>query len=288
MWVTLALLFGVFLYYFAEHKFSLPESLPLLVQAGNVTPDALALQVFLEYLAGFVLEKALALDNVFVFLMIFDYFQVPSKYQHRVLYYGILGAIVFRAILISIGSAVMHLHFVVIIFGIFLMYAGVKFITSKEGTFKPQESLLFKFIERLIPVSTDFGNGEFVRRENGKLVATTLLLALILVEISDIIFAFDSVPAVFAVTNEPLIVFTSNIFAILGLRAMYFMLASVADKFHLLKYGLGLVLIFVGIKVALLDTWFKEGVPVSFSLSVIVTLIGGSIILSLMHAERHS
>lgn len=278
VWISLALVFNVLFYFFAKWKFSEDSRL---LSNGSFEPAQAARQSALEFLTGFVVEKSLAIDNIFIFAMLFSYFQIPKRYQHKILFYGILGALLFRGIFIALGSYLMEYQWVVILFGIFLVFTGVKmlFTTSEEVTF--EANFFVKFVKRLLPVDPDMEKGKFFTRKNGVLHVTPLLLALIVIEASDIVFAVDSVPAIFAITKEPLIVFTSNIFAILGLRSMYFLLAGAIGKFSYIKYGLAGVLVFVGLKMSYLNHLFGGKFPITWSLGIIVALIGGSVAYSL-------
>ena len=279
VWIALALLFNLALYQYSLWKF--PQDLRLMSLPG-FDPQAAAWRVALEYLTGYVVEKSLSVDNIFVFVMVFSYFRVPAKYQHRVLFYGILGALGFRAIFVALGAALMRYHWVVLIFGIFLLITGVKIFIAKDKGVEPEKNLLIRVLRRLMPVTHEQQGGRFFVRQNRTLFATPLLVCLVFLEATDIVFAVDSVPAIFALTHEPLIVFTSNIFAILGLRSLYFMLAGAVDKFHMLKYGLGVVLVFVGLKMVWLDGLFAGKFPVSISLGIIALVIATSIVLSLI------
>jgi len=279
VWITLALLFSVLLYYYALWKF--PQD-PRLMAMPGFDSGAAAWLVLLEFLSGYVVEKSLSVDNIFIFVMVFGYFSIPAKYQHRVLFYGILGALVFRAIFVALGSALMQYHWVVLFFGAFLIFSGFKIFFVKEKGVEPEKNLLIRLLHRLVPVTHELKGGHFLTRQDGRVYATPLLVALIFLEATDIVFAVDSVPAIFALTNEPLIVFTSNIFAILGLRALYFMLAGAVDKFHLLKYGLGIVLIFVGLKMVWLNELFGGKFPIGISLGIIALVITASVVLSLI------
>jgi tellurite resistance protein TerC len=211
---------------------------------------------------------------------------VPALYQHRVLFYGILGALVFRAFFIAIGSVLMQYHAVVIIFGVFLLVTGIKMLWMPETKIDPDKNPLIRLFRRIVPVTKEHHGERFFVRENGVLHATPIFIALLFLELTDIVFAVDSVPAIFALTREPLIVFTSNIFAILGLRSMYFMLASAIDKFHLLKYGLAIVLIFVGLKMVWLNSLYDGKFPISLSLGIILGIVAVSVILSLAFPKR--
>jgi tellurite resistance protein TerC len=278
VWVALALLFNFFLYQYALWKF--PQD-PRLLAVPGFDPQAAAWRVSLEYLTGYVVEKSLSVDNIFVFVLVFGYFQIPAKYQHRVLFYGILGALIFRAIFVALGAALMQYHWVVVVFGVFLIFTGFKIFFAEEKGVEPEKNLLIRLLRRLMPVTHEFHGQRFFTRQQGRFYATPLLVGLVFLEATDIIFAVDSVPAIFALTHEPLIVFTSNIFAILGLRSLYFMLAGAVDKFHLLKYGLGVVLVFVGLKMVWLDSLFGGKFPIGISLGIIAAVIAASVILSL-------
>lgn len=279
VWIALALLFSVLLYQYALWKF--PQD-PRLMAVPGFDPSTTAWLVSLEFLTGYVVEKSLSVDNIFIFVMVFGYFAIPAKYQHRVLFYGILGALVFRAIFVALGSALMQYHWVVLFFGVFLIFTGIKIFFARDKEVEPEKNLLIRLLRRFIPITHELQGPHFITRRHGKLCATPLLVALVFLETTDIVFAVDSVPAIFALTNEPLVVFTSNIFAILGLRAMYFMLAGAVDKFHLIRYGLGIVLIFVGLKMAWLNDLFGGKFPIGVSLGIIASVIAASIILSLI------
>lgn len=255
--------------------------------AGNpLYGHVVAKEKTLEFFTGYILEKSLAVDNIFVFLMIFSYFKVQPQYQHRVLLYGVFGAIVLRMIMIFIGAAlVSRFEWILYVFGAFLLYTGVKMI--KSGGDDDEEDLsknkLLNWVKNHIPVSKDFHGENFFTVENGKRIATPMLLVLVMIEMSDVIFAVDSIPAIFAVTTDPFIVLTSNTFAILGLRAMYFLLADIADRFVFLKFGLAFVLSFIGIKMLIMH-WVH--IPVGASLAVVFGALGVSILISLMYNRR--
>jgi len=266
VWVSLALCFNVGFYYYAVSKFGADVGWTL----------------SLEYLTGYVVEKALSVDNIFVFVMVFGYFAVPPIYQHRVLFYGILGALIFRAIFIGAGSWLMQFHWVIYLFGAFLILTGIKMMLVPDKELNPDKNPLIRLFKKFVPVTNEYHGQKFFVRQNKILYATPLFIALLFIELTDIIFAVDSVPAIFAITKEPLIVFTSNIFAILGLRAMYFMLAGAVDKFYLLKYGLSVVLIFVGLKMVWLNDAFGGKFPIVWSLGFIGLAIAVSVIVSLM------
>ena len=233
----------------------------------------------LEFTAGYLIEKALAVDNIFVFVVIFSTFAIPAIYQHRVLFWGVLGALVMRAIFIGLGGAFLHkFHWAIYVFGAILAVTGVKLLVSKDEQYDPEKSIAVRLLRKVVPMTTQLDGDRFFTVENGRRVGTPLLLALVTVEISDVIFAVDSIPAIYAVTSDPFIVFTSNIFAILGLRSMFFLLAGVIDKFVYLKPALSFVLIFVGAKMLLVDIY---KVPIGISLAVIATILGTAVGLSM-------
>lgn len=279
IWISLALLFNLGLYYYAGYRFS--ESERLNAVAG-FDAEAAARTVGLEFLTGYIIEKSLSVDNIFVFVMVFSYFAVPLKYQHRVLFYGILGALVFRAIFIALGSALMQYQWVVYFFGAFLIFTGAKMMIVPEKKQDPEKNIVIRLFRKLVPTTPDYHGQSFFVRLKGVIHATPLFVALLFVELSDIIFAVDSVPAIFAITREPLIVFTSNVFAILGLRALYFLLAGLVDRFHFLKYGLSIILIFVGLKMVWLNEMFGGKFPISISLAIIGGVLALSVVLSLV------
>jgi tellurite resistance protein TerC len=232
-----------------------------------------------RYLAGFLLEKSLAIDNIFVFALIFTYFAVPAKYQHRVLFWGILGALVFRGLFIAGGAALLDtFHWTIYVFGAFLVVTGIKMARSRHAEVHPERNPALRLFRRLVPSTDEYHGQRLTVRVAGRWMATPLMAVLVLVETTDIIFAVDSIPAIFAVTDDPFLVFTSNAFAILGLRALYFMLAGMIERFVYLKLGLAAVLVFVGAKMLLADVW---EVPIWLSLLAIGVLIGGSVIASL-------
>jgi tellurite resistance protein TerC len=264
VWALLALVFNYAFYLYAASAFGAEEGRRL----------------GLEFLTGYLVEKSLAVDNIFVFVLVFAYFGIPSQYQHRVLFYGIIGALVFRAIFIALGSVLMQYWLVVTIFGLFLIATGVKMLRAPEQKVDPDRNPLIRVFRRWMAVTPDLHGQRFFVRLNGRWHATPLLVALLFLEFSDIIFAVDSVPAIFAISREPLIVFTSNVFAILGLRAMYFLLAGAIERFHLLKYALATILIFVGLKMVWLNDAFGGKFPVEWSLAIIATLLTAAIVVS--------
>ncbi len=255
-WVSLALLFNAFIY----------------VWAGS---DA-----GLEFTAGYLVELALSVDNMFVFALIFGMFAVPAAYQHRVLFWGILGALVMRFVFILTGAALLEtFHWIIYVFGAFLIFTGIKILRQREHTMDLENNVALRLFRRFVPMTSEYVGQRFTIMRAGKRVATPLLAVLVLVEATDLVFALDSVPAIFAITDDPFIVYTSNVAAILGLRSLYFLLAGIMDRFHYLKVGLGAVLVFVGVKMAGADVYH---VPIAASLAIIVLLIGGSVILSLL------
>ena len=232
-----------------------------------------------EYLAGYAIEKSLSMDNVFLFAMIFGYFLVPAKYQHRLLFYGVLGAIVFRAIFILAGSALLEtFHFTIYIFGAILLITGWKMARSKGHGVDPEKNPVLKLMRRVIPIGKEYHGQSFFTRVDGRRVATPLFAVLVVIETSDILFAIDSIPAIFAITTDPFIVFSSNAFAILGLRSLYFMLAGMIGRFAYLKLGLAALLVFAGVKIIISDIY---KMPVFLSLGVIVGILAVSIGYSL-------
>jgi len=284
-WIALALLFCFGFWHYAQWKF--PTD-PRLLAAGltAVQASALADQSALEFLTGYVVEKSLSVDNVFVFVVVFSYFAIPAKYQHRVLFFGILGALVFRIIFIALGAALMQLHWVIWLFGIFLILTGIKILFAPEKPIDPEKNPIIRLLRKIIPVTPQLDGQKFFLRRAGVLHATPLFVCLVFLEVTDIVFAVDSVPAIFAITKEPLIVFTSNVFAILGLRAMFFMLAGVMHKFRFLKYGLGLILVFVGLKMVWLNEAFDGKFPITWSLGIIGAMLTSAIVASLAIPPR--
>jgi tellurite resistance protein TerC len=234
----------------------------------------------MQYFAGYLIEKSLAVDNVFVWAMIFSYFAVPREYQHRVLFYGVVGALVFRAIFIAAGSVLIATFaWILYVFGAFLILTGIKMLIQRNEHIDPAKSKTLKLFRRFVPTTDTYEGQKFLTRRNGVLMATPLLAVLVLVEVTDIIFAVDSIPAIFAVTQEPFLVFASNALAILGLRAMYFLLADLMHRFIYLKLGLSLVLIWVGIKMIISHAFFK--IPTVISLGVVIVTIAVAIGASL-------
>lgn len=278
VWIGLALLFNGGIALFWDR-----------IQPGSTLSNG---EAGLAFLTGYLVEKALSIDNIFVFLLVFSYFKVPEKYQHRVLFWGIFGALVFRAAFIAAGAALLERFFwMMIVFGLFLVFTGIKMLVFHDKQMEPQNSPIVKLFRRLMPVTPDYVGSKFFHRIDGKLWATPLLLVLVVIEFTDVIFAVDSIPAIFAITDNPFLVFTSNIFAILGLRALFFAVAGLLGMFRYLSYGLAAVLIFVGAKMlygyaekAIYPDWPKF--PIWISLLVIAAILGGSIVLSLVKKPK--
>ena len=284
VWVSLALAFNAGLYFWLQHRLPLDERL---MAIEGFDPGGAARRTALEFLAGYVMEYSLSVDNIFVFVVVLNYFAIPLKYQHRVLFFGILGALVFRAVFIAVGALLIKYQWVVMLFGGFLILTGVKMMRGGDSEVEPEDNAMIKLFKKRVPVTTEMREQAFFVVENGKRMATPMLIALLFLEMTDIVFAVDSVPAIFGITHEPMIVFTSNIFAILGLRNLYFLLRGAIDKFHLLKYGLGVVLIFVGCKMTFLGRFFHGGhVPIELSLGIIVGVLAVSIVASLLFPEK--
>ncbi len=264
VWVALALAFAGLLWWYLK----------------GMAGVEVAEQKSLEFLTGYVIEKSLSVDNVFVFLLIFSAFAVPPEYQRRVLLYGVLGAIVMRAAMILAGAwVVREFSWVLYLFGAFLLVTGIRMLVAVDEKPDLEKNPVLRFARRHLRITDGFRGERFTVREGGVLFVTPLFLALLMVELSDLVFAVDSIPAIFAITSDPFIVFTSNIFAIMGLRALYFLLADVADRFHLLKYGLAMVLSFVGVKM-LIAPWYH--LPPAVSLAIILTTLAVSVVASLM------
>lgn len=270
VWVSLAMLFNLGLWWYLKGVY------------GSVVADARAM----EFLTGYLIEKSLAVDNIFVFLMIFGFFAVPAEFQRRVLIYGVVGAIVMRAVMILAGAwLVQEFHWVLYLFGAFLVVTGIKMLMFAESEPDLASNPLLNWIKRHVRTTADYRGEKFWVRENGVRLFTPLFLVLVMIELSDVIFAVDSIPAIFAITTDPFIVFTSNIFAILGLRAMYFMLAGMADRFHLLKYGLAMVLVFVGVKMLIVD-FYK--IPIGLSLGIVGLIIASFMFASLWLTRKQA
>lgn len=255
-WIFLALVFNVVVYYIHGR------------------------QAAIEYLTGYLIEKSLSMDNLFVFLMIFSYFKVKPQYQHKVLFWGILGALVLRAIFIFAGVAlIVKFHWMIYLFGLLLIYSGYKMAVEKDKEVNPEKNPVVKWFRKLIPVSLNYDNGHFFTRIDGKRFATPLFIVLLVVETSDIMFAIDSIPAILAITHDPFIVYSSNVFAILGLRALFFALAGVMNMFHFLHYGLSVILVFVGVKMMIAQIY---KIPTGIALGVLATILTVSIVASIL------
>jgi tellurite resistance protein TerC len=255
VWISLALVFNAIIFYWKGR------------------------QQALEFFTGYLVEKALSIDNIFVFIMVFTYFQIPSKYQHKVLFWGILGALIMRVVFIFAGVALLEkFHFTIYVFGALLIYTGYKMFSHSDAKIEPDKNPVIRFFKKFVPVTHELHGSSFFVKQDGRRFATPLFLVLILIETTDLIFAVDSIPAILAITQDQFIVYTSNVFAILGLRSLYFALAGVVHRFWLLSYGLAVVLVFVGIKMLVIDL-FK--IPIEWSLIFIALVITGSIILSL-------
>jgi tellurite resistance protein TerC len=283
VWVTLALVFLGGFYLFMLQR--LPQD-PRLAAIPGFDGRAAAHRAALEFLAGYVVEYSLSVDNIFVFVVVLTYFGVPTRLQHRVLFFGILGALVFRAIFIGLGALLLRFEWVLLAFGVFLIYTGFQMMFAEEKKVDPEGNAIIKVFRRFVPVTTELQGHRFFVKKDGRLHATPLFVALLFLEMTDIVFAVDSVPAIFALTREPLIVFTSNIFAILGLRNLYFLLRGAIDKFHMLKYGLGVVLMFVGAKMTFLNRLYGGHFPITLSLAIIVGVIAVSVVLSLVFPKK--
>jgi tellurite resistance protein TerC len=263
-WVIISALFGLFIYIY----------------------DDTQLEGAVQYFSAYLTEYALSVDNIFVILLILKYFKVNEEYYHRTLFWGILGAIIFRAIFIFVGAYFIHkFHWILYIFGVFLLYSGIR-IYFEDGDEKidPEKNPLLKFCRKYLSISKDDHGGQFMVKENGKLLFTPLFLVIILIETTDLIFAFDSIPAAFAITQNEFLIYTSNIFAVMGLRAMFFLLAGIIDKFYLLQKGLSIILFFIGAKM-LLDIWHYE-IDVYLSFSVIIATLTLSIIFSVLIPKK--
>jgi tellurite resistance protein TerC len=268
-WVFVSTLFGLFIYLYDD------------------TSAETSAQAAIEYFSAYLTEYALSVDNIFVILLILKYFKVNEDYYHKVLFWGILGAIVFRAIFIFVGTFLIHkFHFILYFFGVFLIYSGIRiYFEDGDEKIEPEKNPILKFCRRYLPVSQEDRGGNFVVRENGKLLFTPLFLVIVLIETTDLIFAVDSIPAAFAITQNPFLIYTSNIFAVMGLRAMFFLLAGIIDKFYLLQKGLSIILFFIGAKM-LLEIWHVE-VSVYLSFTVIIATLTLSIIFSVLIPRKN-
>lgn len=262
VWISLALLFNYGLYlYMGKEK-------------------------ALEFLAGYLIEKSLSVDNLFVFIMLFSYFNVSPKYQHKVLFWGIIGALVLRAIFIFAGVALISkFHWIIYLFGVFLLFTGAKMLFHDDKEVEPDKNPLVRLFKRFFPVTDSMSGGRFFVKINAKRFATPLFIVLLIVEFTDLIFAVDSIPAILAVSNDTFIIFTSNVFAILGLRSLYFALAGITKYFHYLKYGLSVILIFIGVKMLIVDLY---KIPIVYSLLTIVGILAVSVLLSVVFPQKEN
>jgi tellurite resistance protein TerC len=271
VWISMALGFNALLYLFWDR-----------IAPGSEYTNS---EAGLAFLTGYLIEKSLSVDNIFVFVLLFTYFAVPAQYQHRVLFWGIIGALLMRGIMIALGAALIkEFHWIIYLFGAFLIITGIKMAWHRNEAIHPDQNPLVRLVRRLMPVTDGYEGQKFFVRKAGVLMATPLFLVLLLVETTDLIFAVDSIPAIFAVTHDPFIVYTSNVFAILGLRSLYFVLADIIHKFYYLKLGLSAVLAFVGVKMLLTDTAWK--IPTGLSLLVVASVIGVAIVASLLRARQ--
>ncbi len=260
IWIGLSLAFNTFLYFY--------------MGSGPA----------LEFLAGYLIEKSLSVDNIFVFVLIFSIFAVPSAYQHRVLFWGILGALVLRGILIAVGAVLLEqFHWVIYIFGAFLIFTGIRFATHEEEEFHPEKNPLIGLLSRVLPMQKEYEGAKLVVKRAGKWAATPLLVVLLVVESTDLLFALDSIPAIFGVTNDPFIVYTSNVAAILGLRSLYFLLAGLVERFHYLRFGLAAILGFVGLKMLLSEIY---EIPIVVSLAIIAGILAFAIVASAFRPSK--
>ena len=263
IWISIAMLFNLWLYFYLRDTYN----------------EDIAAQKSLEFLTGYILEKSLAVDNLFVFVMLFAYFKVPEIYQKRVLVYGIIGALVLRSVMIVIGATlVSQFQWVLYLFGAFLLFSGIKMFKNSEESGDIENNFIIKFLKKNFKITNNYHGEKFFITIDGKMWITPLFVVLIFIEVTDLIFAVDSIPAIFAVTTDPFIVYTSNIFAILGLRALYFILADMADRFELLKYGLAVILMFIGVKLLIME-FYK--IPILLSLGFVIGVLAISIIASI-------
>lgn len=259
VWIAMAMLFNVAIYFWMGEKKAL------------------------EFLTGYIIEKSLSVDNIFVFIMVFSYFNVPSLHQHKILFWGIIGALIMRAIFIFAGVALItKFHWMIYVFGLFLIVTGIKMAFQKDKKIEPEKNPVIRLFRKLFPVTDSYDGSKFLTKINGKNFATPMMIVLIVIETTDLIFAVDSIPAILAITDDPFIVYTSNVFAILGLRALYFALAGIMQLFHYLAYGLSAVLVFVGAKMMLVDVY---KIPIQISLLVIVLILTISVVASVMRSK---
>lgn len=260
IWIILAMLFNLFIY----------------LEFGK--------QKALEYFTGYLLERSLSIDNIFVFILLFSYFKVPEKYHHKVLFWGVIGALILRAALIAVGSLmVAKFAWILYVFGAFLVYTGFKMAFQSEIDVEPERNFIIRTFKKYFPVTSEYHNGDFFVMRGPKRYATPLLIVLLSIEFTDLVFAFDSIPAIFAITSDPFIIYTSNIFAILGLRTTYFALSGLMNKFHYLQIGLAMILIFIGMKMLVIDIY---KIPLTYSLGVIAIILTASVLFSLKKIKK--
>jgi tellurite resistance protein TerC len=277
-WIGLSLLFNLFIYFAYEHHL-----LGIGLHQAEIKSGAAAA---LEYFTGYIIEESLSLDNIFVIAIIFAYFKVPQLYQHRVLFWGIIGAQIMRGIMIGAGTALIHrFSWMIYVFGVLLLLTALRMLFTKQEQMEPGKNFLVRLVRKFYPVTSDYEGSKFFTRISNRRAITPLFLVLLVIESTDVLFAIDSIPAIFAVTTDPFIVFTSNIFAILGLRSLYFALVAMINKFRYLKFSLVFVLAYVGIKMILSHTFI---IPTPVSLLIIVIILGGGIIISLVADYRES
>jgi len=263
VWVTLASLYAVFVFFWKGERTAL------------------------EFVTGYLIELSLSVDNIFVFILIFSYFKIPPQYQHRVLFWGILGALIMRGLMIGLGVALINaFEWIIYVFGVFLIFTGIRMGIQDEHGIDPEHNPAVRLLRKFVPVTNEYHKQKFLIRKDHRIYATPLMVVLIVIEFSDVIFAVDSIPAIFAVTRDPFVVFTSNVFAILGLRAMYFALSGIMHKFHYLKYGLSVILTFVGIKMLLGHT--SWAIPIGLSLGVIALVLAASMVASLIWPPKEN
>jgi tellurite resistance protein TerC len=275
VWISLSLLFSIPLYFIYSSN---PDNF-------NIT-NVSASEAVVLYITGYVIEESLSLDNIFVIALIFSFFKIPSKYQHRILFWGIVGAVLFRGTVILLGtSLIKHFHWVIYVFGVILLYSAYKMLSSNDQETDFKKSSAIVILSKFIPISWELHDGRFLTKINGKTMATLSLACLVVVEFSDILFAVDSIPAIFAVTTDPFIVFTSNIFAILGLRSLYFFLANILDRFQYLKFSLIFILSFVAVKMLIMDLY---KIPAIMSLLVILCSLAIGILISVYATRKQA
>jgi len=260
IWIGLALVFNVGIWYFMDP------------------------QTALDFLTGYLIEKSLSIDNIFVFLLIFSYFKVHPRYQHNVLFWGIMGALVFRFIFIILGvGLIQRFHWIIYVFGAFLVFTGIKLALEKDKEVHPENNPILRLFRKMVPITNEYHKQKLFIKKGGKLFATPLMVVLIVIETTDVIFAVDSIPAILAITQDPFIVYSSNVFAILGLRALYFAMSGIMQLFHYLHYGLAIILSFVGVKMLLVDLYH---IPTVFALGFIVVVISLSILFSYLYPTK--